>query len=143
MSENKTRATETDVAAFLGGVAPDGKRADAERLDSALQRSDRIPAGDVGILDRRLRALSLRLRKWVAKATIWRPGFRPEPEISRSTSCPATPTSAPILDRLGKHKSGKSCLYFKGLSDIDENALRDLIRAGLEDLRRHWAVRPS
>ncbi len=39
-----------------------------------------------------------------------------------------------IADRLGPHSRGKSCWYFKHLDAVDEVALRDLIRAGLEDL---------
>lgn len=31
------------------------------------------------------------------------------------------------LARLGPHKTGKGCLYLKRLSDVDENALRELI----------------
>ncbi len=39
-----------------------------------------------------------------------------------------------IAARLGSHKRGKSCWYVKSLDVVDEAALRDLIRAGLEDL---------
>jgi hypothetical protein len=48
-----------------------------------------------------------------------------------------------ILERLGPHRLGKACLYLRRLSAVDESALRDLIRAGLEDLNRRWTVRPS
>ena len=46
-----------------------------------------------------------------------------------------------IAARLGKHSKGKSCWYIKQLSDVDEEALRDLIRAGLQDLDAMWPVR--
>ena len=45
-----------------------------------------------------------------------------------------------IAARLGKHSKGKSCWYIKRLSDVDEVALRDLIRAGLQDLSATWPV---
>ena len=48
-----------------------------------------------------------------------------------------------IAARLGKHKKGKSCWYIKRLSDVDEGALRDLIRAGLDDLNATWPVKPT
>lgn len=35
-----------------------------------------------------------------------------------------------ILARLGPHKVGKGCVYLKRLSDLDEQALVELIRAG-------------
>lgn len=31
------------------------------------------------------------------------------------------------LSRLGKHKTGKSCLYIKRLSDVDEKVLKEII----------------
>ena len=37
------------------------------------------------------------------------------------------------LSRLGKHKIGKSCLYIKRLSDIDEAVLKEMM---IEDVRR-------
>ena len=48
-----------------------------------------------------------------------------------------------ITARLGPHRAGKSCWYIKRLSDIDETALRDLIRAGLERLEGYWPVQAS
>lgn len=38
-----------------------------------------------------------------------------------------------LLDQLGKHKTGKSCLYIKRLSDIHVPTLKKLIKASLKD----------
>lgn len=35
------------------------------------------------------------------------------------------------LSRLGKHKIGKSCLYVKRLSDVDNDVLREMLVKGL------------
>jgi len=40
-----------------------------------------------------------------------------------------------LLSRLGKHKTGKSCLYINKLTDIDEAVLREMIREGFKDVR--------
>lgn len=48
-----------------------------------------------------------------------------------------------IAERLGPHKRGKSCWYIKRLAEIDETALRDLIRAGLDDLANHAEIQPT
>ena len=48
-----------------------------------------------------------------------------------------------LMARLGKHKTGKSCLYVNKLADIDTEVLAELIRAGLRDLARHWPVEPT
>lgn len=38
------------------------------------------------------------------------------------------------LSRLGKHKIGKSCLYIKRLSDVDEDVLREMLVEGLRQM---------
>lgn len=48
-----------------------------------------------------------------------------------------------IAKRLGPHKRGKSCCYIKSVDSVDEAALRDLIRAGLEDLRQSAEIQPT
>lgn len=48
-----------------------------------------------------------------------------------------------IVARLGKHKRGKACWYVARLSDVDVDAVAQLIRAGLADLETHWPVEPS
>lgn len=48
-----------------------------------------------------------------------------------------------IMERLGKHKLGKSCLYVNKLSDTDLNVLEELINAGLKDLDKIWTVHPE
>jgi len=39
------------------------------------------------------------------------------------------------MAKLGKHKTGKCCLYIKRLSDIDENVLKDLVAASVENIK--------
>ena len=56
------------------------------------------------------------------------PGYTPFPEI---------------MARLGKHRTGKCCLYLTRLEHADDRALRDLIRAGLDDLGTRWEVRST
>jgi len=41
---------------------------------------------------------------------------------------------AEILSRLGKYKTGKSCLYINKLADVDLDVLRELIEASLEEM---------
>ena len=48
-----------------------------------------------------------------------------------------------IAKRLGPHKRGRSCWYVKSLDVVDEAALRDLIRAGLDDLATHAEIHPE
>lgn len=41
------------------------------------------------------------------------------------------------LAKLGKHKLGKSCLYIKRLSDVDEDVLKDMLASSLKKVRNN------
>ena len=45
-----------------------------------------------------------------------------------------------IAKRLGPHKRGRSCWYVKSYDTVNETALHDLIRAGLNDLAQFETV---
>jgi hypothetical protein len=48
------------------------------------------------------------------------------------------PQQNALLSRLGKHKMGKACLYFKRLSDLDKSVLEQLVIGSVAELeRRH------
>jgi hypothetical protein len=41
------------------------------------------------------------------------------------------------LARLGKHKTGKSCLYINKLADVDMAVLEEIVRFGLDHVRKN------
>ena len=41
-----------------------------------------------------------------------------------------------LLEKLGKHKTGKVCVYIKRLEDIDTMILEKLIKASVEEIKR-------
>jgi Domain of unknown function (DU1801) len=43
---------------------------------------------------------------------------------------------ASLLAKLGKHRFGKACLYFKRLADLDQEVLEQLVAGSLTELRR-------
>lgn len=43
-----------------------------------------------------------------------------------------------LLARLGKHKMGKSCLYFKQLADLDKSVLEQLVAGSVAEVRRRY-----
>ena len=45
-----------------------------------------------------------------------------------------------LLSRLGKHRMGKSCLYFKRLADLDANVLESLVVDSIADTKRRHTV---
>ncbi len=46
---------------------------------------------------------------------------------------------ANLLEKLGKHKLGKGCLYVKRLSDVDNNVLKQLITASYQASKKQHA----
>ena len=43
-----------------------------------------------------------------------------------------------LLSKLGKHRTGKTCLYFKQLSDLDRSALEKLVVGSVAAVRRRY-----
>ena len=142
MAANKTVATKADVGSFLKGVEPEEKRADAVALDAIFREVTGFKPvmwGPTIIGYGRYHYRYKTGREGDFLAT----GFSPRAREFSIYIMPGYADFGDLLDRLGKHKIGKSCLYVRRLSDIDTDVLRDLIRAGLTDLAKHWDVHPS
>jgi Domain of unknown function (DU1801) len=45
-----------------------------------------------------------------------------------------------LLAKLGKHKMGKACLYFKRLADLDARVLESLVTESVAEVKRRHAV---
>lgn len=51
-----------------------------------------------------------------------------------------SPEQQALLGRLGKHRMGKSCLYFKRLADLDTTVLASLVSKSVAEIGRRHAV---
>ncbi|MBV2361212.1 DUF1801 domain-containing protein [Thalassococcus sp. CAU 1522] len=142
MSDNRTVMTNASVPAFLAAVAPERRRDDALALDALFRRvtgwQPRMWGPSmVGYGTYRYRYDSGREGDFLAT------GFAPRKASMVVYIMPGYSDFSAILDRLGPHRLGKSCLYLTALSRIDMTVLGRLIRAGLDDLDRRWPVRPT
>ena len=142
MSGNKTVATSEDVQDFLRQVEPERRRADGLRLNEIFQQvtgyAPRMWGPSiVGYGEYHYTYDSGREGDFLAT------GFSPRKANLSIYIMPGYADFGPILDRLGKHKMGKSCLYINKLADVDEDVLAELIRAGLRDLGGIWTVQPE
>ncbi|MEM8550964.1 MAG: DUF1801 domain-containing protein [Pseudomonadota bacterium] len=70
-------------------------------------------------------------------------GFSPQKARQAVHILPGYTDFSAITDRLGPHEKGKSCIYIKRLTDIDEAVLAELIRAGLANLKSPYEVEPT
>lgn len=142
MAENKTQANEASVEAFLEAVEPERRREDGLALDQLFRRvtgwNPVMWGGSiVGYGQYHYRYKSGREGDFLAT------GFSPRKANLSLYIMPGYQELQPMLDRLGKHKRGKACLYLAKLSDADEDVLAEIIRAGLDDLGKKYPVTPS
>ena len=142
MAENKTQATGADVTAFLDAAEPARRRAEGRRLDMIFREATGYTPqmwGPTMVGYGRYHYRYATGREGEALAT----GFSPRKAKLSIYIMPGYKDFSEILARLGKHSKGVSCLYLNKLDDVDEDVLRELIRAGLRNLGSHWPVHPT
>jgi hypothetical protein len=125
MAVNKTKATEASVAAFVDALEP------ARRLDAkAVIRMMKNATGEkpkmwgpsiIGFGIQHYKYESGREGDTVLV------GFSPRKAATVMYGLIGSKDAEALLTKLGKHTTGKGCLYIKSLSDVDEKVLEDLI----------------
>lgn len=137
MAAPKTQRNDGDVEAFLSSVADPRRREDAREVVAMMREvTGEEPA---------MWGTSI-----VGFGTFWyRPGGRSTGQETEWMVTGLSPRKqaltvylmdgfdhrADLLDRLGPHTTGRSCLYLKRLDAIDREALRELIRASYQQVR--------
>jgi Domain of unknown function (DU1801) len=131
MATNKTQQTDSSVEAFLATIADEAQRGDAHTLVALMQRlSGNAPRlwgpSIIGFGSYHYKYDSGR------EGTSLRIGFSPRKGQTVLYIMDGFPRHAGIMARLGKYKTGKSCLYIKRLSDVDGAVLEELCKASLD-----------
>jgi hypothetical protein len=134
MADNKTKPTKLSVATFIDAITDSARRADAKALVKMMQRA----SGE--------------------KAQMWGPsiigfgschykyesgregdmpliGFSPRKAASVLYSLIASDDCKALLPKLGKHTTGKGCLYIKKLVDVDQQVLNAMLVKSLAATR--------
>jgi len=142
MAENKTRPTDAAVEEFLMQVPHPGRRADAFELDALFREVTGWTPQMWGPSIVGYGAYHYRYETG-REGDMCATGFSPRKANMVVYIMPGYQDYSNILARLGPHKLGKSCLYLPRLAKVDLDVLRELIRAGLDDLARIYPVRPS
>ncbi len=65
-------------------------------------------------------------------------GFSPRKSAMSVYIMPGYRDLSDKLERLGKHKTGKSCLYINKLADIELDVLAEIVRDGVAYVRKHY-----
>ena len=137
MAETKTRATAARVDQYLAARATEEQRADCASLMAMMNR-----------------VTGERPRMWGPSIV----GFGSYAYTSESGRTGEAPLAAfairgrelvvyvcadgdvqkSLLSKLGKHKMGKVCLYFKQLADLDTSVLERLVIGSVADVKRRY-----
>ena len=142
MSENKTKPTEVSVDEFIANVMPDRRREDALILNQLFKDVTGWQPqmwGPTMIGYGSYHYIYDSGREGDALAT----GFSPRKANLVLYIMPGYQDFGHILDKLGKHKLGKACLYINKLADVDIDVVAEIIRAGVDDLGTRWPITPS
>lgn len=137
MSENKTKPTDASVENYIASRANEQQGTDCQELmalmEMVIQQSPRMwgpsivgygsyrytyESGRTG--EAPLAAFAIRGRELVVYLDC---------EGDRQNS---------LLSKLGKHKMGKACLYFKRLADLDKSVLKQLVTISVAEVRRRY-----
>lgn len=126
MSENKTQKNNASVIDFLNGLPDEKKRQDClTLLEMMSEITDLEPkmwgASIVGFGDVHYKYASGREGDW------FKVGFSPRKQNLTLYMMDGFPKYQDLLAKLGKHKTGVSCLYIKKLSDVNIDILRQMI----------------
>jgi hypothetical protein len=130
----KTKPTTSSVDAFVDSVPDEARRRDCRTLLELMREitgSEPAMWGSsmVGFGRYHYRYDSGREGDWFLT------GFSPRKSALTVYVMAGFDRYEEIMRRLGKHKTGKSCLYLVSLADVDLDALRELVEESVRHVR--------
>ena len=135
--ENKTKVTKVSPAEFVAAVEHPVRRSDAEQLLEFFSRTTGMTAkmwgpSLIGYGQYHYKYESGR------EGDMLITGFSPRKANLVFYIMPGYQDLSEMLGRLGKHKTGKSCLYVNKLADIDMDVLEEIVRFGVNYIRQNY-----
>jgi hypothetical protein len=135
MAELKTKQTEASVEKFLNQVADEARREDCFRIAKMMEeitgsQPKMWGASIVGFGSYHYKYASGQEGDWPIT------GFSPRKQDLTLYIMPGFAEHGDLMKQLGKHRTGKSCLYIKQLSDIHVPTLKKLIRASVKTMKQ-------
>lgn len=125
-NEPKTKPTAVDPRAFVAAVEDERKRKDAEWVMAMMEEVTGEPPvmwgpSIIGFGSYHYVYASGREGDWMMT------GFSPRKTALTLYLMSGVERQKEHLAKLGKYKTGKSCLYVKRLSDVDTDVLREMV----------------
>ena len=141
MAENKTKPTQARVSDFLQTVDNPKRRADANQVLAMMRRATGKRAtmwgsSMIGFGKYRYKYESGREGEFMLT------GLSPRKQNLVVYIMPGFEPFETQMKKLGKYKTGRSCLYINKLEDVDEKALEKLIADSVKLMRKRYNVKP-
>lgn len=138
MAELKTRPTQASVKEFLNQIPDEQRREDcfavAKMMEEITGEKPKMWGPSiVGFGTYHYKYASGQEGDWPVAA------FSPRKRDLTVYLMVGFTKHSELMKQLGKHSTGKSCLYIKRLSDIHIPTLKKLIKQSLKDLRDYTA----
>jgi len=138
VAELKTQANQASVTEFLKTIDDKQKRADCRAIakmmrDATGKRAKMWGAAIVGYDKYDYEYASGR------SGTFMITGFSPRAQNISIYIMPGFSKFSGLMKKLGKYKTGKSCLYIKKLDDVDNKVLARLIEESVQVMRRRYS----
>ncbi len=140
MAENKTKPSKVSVTAFMNSIEDKQKRLDARKVAAMMReatgsRARMWGANIVGFGEYHYKYDSGREGDFMIT------GFSPRKQALTLYVIPGFKHFEPLMNKLGKYKTGKSCLYIKRLADVDEKVLKKLIDGSVKHMRKNYQTK--
>ena len=131
MAELKTKESTASVSAFLKSISDKQRRQDATAVAAMMESLTRTKpkmwgTSIVGYGTQHYKYASGREGEW------FRTGFSPRKDSLTVYITSGFEQYPDLMEKLGKYKTGKSCLYIRKLSDVDQKVLKQLISRSLK-----------
>jgi hypothetical protein len=140
MAENKTKPTKVSVSTFLDQLTDQTRRADARKLVRLMQDA-------TGEKPKMWGPSIIGFGSCHFEYDSGREGDMPligfSPRKAATVLYLATGESNTLLAKLGKYTSGKSCLYIKKLTDVDQAVLEPLVGKSVAVMRARYPRKES
>ena len=137
MAKMKTTPTEASVDAYIDAVEDAQKREDCRAVAAMMAEVTGAPArmwgsSIVGFGSYHYRYASGR------EGDFMETGFAARKRELTLYVMAGFSEYGDLLAKLGKHKTGKSCLYIKRLADVDEDVLREVVERSVAWIRARY-----
>lgn len=136
MAEPKTKVNDASVEDFLASVPEDQKRADSLKLLEVYSRVTGEPAKMWGSSIVGFGQYHYKSERSAQEGDWLITGFSPRKQNLTLYFMDGFDNYSDLLDKLGKHKVSRGCLYLNKLSDVDQAVLEKMIKQSYTAMKK-------